>query len=128
VFTTRARLLGRLGFSAEHGAPARRVGRAAGWRDAVEMARRDPLDDDGVLREKKRRHAAASARWRSRERRKVQLFEFEAGAYEYNLAVKYAGLREDQTANKVLASAAMGRLLRKALLALVLQEEARRKK
>lgn len=58
----------------------------------------------------------------------MQLFEFEAGAFEYNLAVKYAGLREHQTTNKALTAAAMGRLLRKALLALVMQEEARRKK
>jgi hypothetical protein len=87
-----------------------------------------PPDDDTVLREKRRRHAEAVARWRSRERRKVQLFEFEAGAYEYDLAVRYAGLREDQTTNKTLVSAAMGRLLRKALLALVSQEEARRQK
>jgi hypothetical protein len=86
------------------------------------------LEDDRSLKEKKRRHAEAVARWRSRERRKVQLFEFEAGEYEYNLAVRYAGLREDQTSNKALVSAAMGRLLRKALLALVLQEEARTKK
>jgi hypothetical protein len=84
--------------------------------------------DDKIIRDKRRRHAEAVARWRSRERRKVQLFEFEAGAYEYDVAVRYAGLRDDQTTSNSLVSAAMGRLLRKALLALVLQEEARRKK
>jgi hypothetical protein len=78
--------------------------------------------------EKRRRHADAVRRWRSRVRRKAQLFELEAGAFEYNLAVRYAGLREDQITNKVLVSAAMGRLLRKALIALVMQEEGCRKK
>jgi hypothetical protein len=85
-----------------------------------------PSDDDDDAR--RRRQRDATARWRSRINRKVQLFEFEAGEYEYGLAVRYAGLREDQTSNKDLAAAAMGRLLRKALLALVQQEEARRKK
>lgn len=84
-----------------------------------------PLPDE---EEQRRRHADAQARLRSRQRRKVQLFEFEAGAYEYDLAVKYAGLREDQTTNKAIARAALGRLLRKALVALVMQEEARPKK
>jgi hypothetical protein len=78
--------------------------------------------------DRRRRHAEAAARYRSRQRRKVQRFEFEAGPFEYNLAVKYADLREDQTSNKAVAAAAMGRLLRKALPALVMQEEARQKK
>jgi hypothetical protein len=81
--------------------------------------------DDAEARRRRRRTATANCR--DRQRRKVQLFEFEAGEREYNLAVKYAGLREDQTTNKTLAAAALGRLFRKALVALIEQEEGRPK-
>ena len=77
---------------------------------------------------RRRRRAADAARWRSRQRRGMQLFELEAGDYEYNLAIRYAGLREDQTGNKVAVNAALGRLLRRALVALVLYETGRRPK
>jgi hypothetical protein len=79
------------------------------------MARRARLNGAAY----RRRRAADTARWRSRQRRGVQLFQFEAGEREYDLAIRFAGLREDQGGNKTSVNAALGRLLRKALVALL---------
>jgi len=73
----------------------------------------------------RRRHAADMQRLRSRQRRGVQLFQIEAGPEEYDLAVQYGGLREDQINDKVAIAAALGRLLRRALVAL--RENTRRR-
>ena len=79
-----------------------------------------PAPDDDVAR--RRRRAADTARWRSRRRRGVELFEFEAGDFEYDLCVRYGGLREDQTGNKTAVKNALGKLLRKGLVALIERE------
>jgi hypothetical protein len=75
---------------------------------------------------RRRRRAADTARWRSRARRGVQLFQIEAGLHEYDLCVQHGGLREDQTADKRAVAAALGRLLRRALVGL-LRENTRRR-
>jgi hypothetical protein len=54
------------------------------------------------------------------------LFQIEAGPREYDLAVEYGGLREDQIADKAAIAAALGRLLRRALVALLREDERRR--
>jgi hypothetical protein len=54
------------------------------------------------------------------------LFQIEAGPHEYDLAIEYGGLREDQTADKVATSAALGRLLRRGLVALLREDNRRR--
>jgi len=82
--------------------------------------------DDAKAAARRRRRAADTARWRSRQRRGVQLFQLEAGAWEYDLAVKFAELREDQINNKVAVNTALGKLLRRALAAL-LHESTRRR-
>ena len=74
---------------------------------------------------RRRRLAADTARWRSRQRRGVQLFEFEAGVFEYELAKLYAGLQEAEMDDKVAVNAALGRLLRRALVSLM-REKPRR--
>jgi hypothetical protein len=51
-----------------------------------------------------------------RQRRGVQLFQFEAGVVEYELAKLYAGLQESDMDDKAAVSAALGRLLRRALV------------
>jgi len=56
------------------------------------------------------------------------LFQIEAGPHEYDLAVEYGGLREDQIADKVAVNAALGRLLRLALVALRREDTRRRRK
>ena len=75
-----------------------------------------------------RRRAADTARWRSRRRRGVQLFQIEAGPREYDLAVEYGGLREDQITDKAAVNAALGRLLRRALVALLHVDTRKRRK
>jgi len=90
------------------------------------MATRVMPNDDAKARARRRRRARDTARWRSRRRRGVELFQIEAGPREYDLAVRYAGLREDQIANKAAVAAAIGRLLRRGLVAL-LREDARRR-
>lgn len=85
------------------------------------MARRPP---DDVAR--RRRRAADMQRLRSRQRRGVQLFQLEAGDFEYDLAIRYGGLREDQIGNKSAVNDALGRLLRAGLIALIERERSRR--
>ena len=89
------------------------------------MGRQAPLDDAKAAA-RRRRRAADTARWRSRRRRGVQLFQIEVGPHEYDLAVEFGGLGEDQTADKVAIAAVLGRLLRRALAA-QLRENIRRR-
>jgi hypothetical protein len=84
-----------------------------------------PSTADAKALQRRRRRAADTARWRSRRRRGVELFSIEAGAKEYFLAKKYAGLREDEIDDKRAVSAALGRLLRRALTSL-LREQAKK--
>ena len=63
-----------------------------------------PAADDAARR---RLRAADTARWRSRRRRGVQLFQVEAGPTEYDLAIRYGGLKESQVFNKAAVNAAL---------------------
>ncbi len=73
--------------------------------------------------ERRRRHADDTRRWRSRKRRGVELFQFEAGSTEYDLAVRFGGPKDTQRSNKAAVNAALGRFLR---IAALLREDARR--
>jgi hypothetical protein len=84
--------------------------------------------DDPRTRAYRRRRARDTARWRSRVRRRVQLFKIEAGADEYNLAIEFGGLRDDQVSDKDAVAAALGRLLRRGLVALLDQKHRQRRK
>ena len=79
------------------------------------MARPAPPDDAA----RRRRRAADTARCRARQRRGVQLFTVECGRLEYDLMVRFGGLREDRATNKAAANAALGRLLRLGIIALL---------
>jgi hypothetical protein len=68
---------------------------------------------------RRRRRAQDTARWRSRVDRHVQLFQLEAGPEEFDLAIRYGGLKESQIRNKAAVNVALGRLLRVALVALL---------
>jgi hypothetical protein len=74
------------------------------------------LQNDAKARARRRRRALDTARWRSRRRRGVELFQIEAGPREYDLAVEYGGLREDQMADKAAIAAALGHLLHRLAL------------
>jgi hypothetical protein len=89
------------------------------------MTRRAP-PDDAKTRMRRRRRAADTARWRSRRRRGMQLFKVEVGREERDLAVRFGGLRQDQIADDVAVSAALGRLLRRGLAALLREDGQRR--
>ena len=82
-----------------------------------------PHDEKAIRR---RRRAEDTARWRSRRRRGVELFQFEVGPDEFDLAVRFAGLRENQIGNKKVVNAAIARLLRRALAALLRENDHRR--
>ena len=87
---------------------------------------RQPPPDDAKARARRRRRAADTARWRSRQRRRVQLFKIEVGREERDLAVRFGGLRQDQIADDTAVSAALGRLLRRGLGALLRENSGRR--
>jgi len=89
------------------------------------MARRI-RPDDANARAHRRRRAADTARWRSRRRRGVELFQIEAGPREYDLAIEFGGLREDLITDKAAVAGALGRLLRRGIIAL-LREDTRRR-
>ena len=79
------------------------------------MTQRTPLDD----RMRRRRRAADTARWRSRRARGAELFTIEADAQLFDMAVKFGGLNENQYNNKDQVAAAIGRLLRAGIAALL---------
>jgi hypothetical protein len=54
------------------------------------------------------------------------LFQIEAGPTEYDLAIRYGRLRESQIRKKAAVNAALGRLLRRDLVALLREDERRR--
>ena len=89
------------------------------------MARRPP-DDDAKVADRRRRRAADTARWRSRRRRCVELYQLEAGSIEIDLAIKYGGLKESRVSDRVAVNAALGRLLRKGIAALLREDDRRR--
>jgi hypothetical protein len=88
------------------------------------MARRVAPDD--VAR--RRRRALDTARWRSRQRRGVALYQVEIGAPEFDLCIRYGGLREDRVGDKAAVAAAVGRLLRRSLNFLLDEHTPRRRR
>ena len=77
--------------------------------------------NDAKATARRRRHAADTARWRSRRRREVELYQIEVGAKEKALAVRFAGLKEG-TNDKAAIAVALGKLLRLGLVALLHEE------
>lgn len=78
-----------------------------------------PPRDDNDEAKRRRKHASDVRRWRSRCKRKVVLFTLEADARLYDMAVKFGGLNESQIDNKDQVAAAIGRLLRAGITALL---------
>ena len=81
------------------------------------MGRQAP--DDAKAAARRRRRTDDTRRWRSRCRRRVQLFTFEADAQLFDMAIKFGELDEGQIGNKDKVSAAIGRLLRRGLATLL---------
>ena len=78
--------------------------------------RRPPSDNDEARR---RRRTDDTRRWRSRCRRRVQLFTLEIDDQSLDMAIKFGGLNESQINNKDQVAAAIGRLLRAGMAALL---------
>jgi hypothetical protein len=72
---------------------------------------------------RRRRRAADTARWRSRRRRAVELYQLEAGPHEVDLAIRFGGLKESRISDRAAVNAALGRLLRRAIAALLREHE-----
>jgi hypothetical protein len=87
---------------------------------------RQALPGDAKARAHRRRRAADTARWRSRRRRGVELFKLEAGADEYDLAIRFGGLKVSQVNDRNAVSAALGRLLHLGIVALLDRNPRRR--
>jgi hypothetical protein len=100
-----------------------RRGALSRWPNGARVSCEMPAPDDAARRH---RRAEDTARWRSRCRRGVQLFQIEAGPMEYDLAIRYGGLKEARIADKAAVNAALGRLLRLALAALLREADHRR--
>jgi hypothetical protein len=85
-------------------------------------------DRDRELRAVARRAAARERmrRWRDRQRRKVALYPIEIGIAELRLAERYAQLAEDEVEPRKII-AALERLFKRSLRALILLESGRRR-
>jgi hypothetical protein len=83
------------------------------------------LEDEIIAR--RRRRARDTARWRDRRRRAVELYSIECGPHEIDLAVRFGGLKESKIYDRHAVSASLGRLLHRALVALLREEEGRRR-
>ncbi len=73
------------------------------------------------------RRARDATNCRRRKRLGLRLLKLEAGDWEFGLATRYAGLQADQIGDRNEEAAAVGRLLRRALVALIEKEESQKK-
>jgi hypothetical protein len=80
-----------------------------------------PRSEDDPAR--RRRRAADTARWRSRRRRRVELYPVEVGWHELEFAMRFGGLTEAGISDRAAVSAALGKLLQRAILALVHEQD-----
>ena len=82
------------------------------------MPRDDALDNDAAMA-RRRRRTDDTRRWRSRCRRRVQLFQIEIDDQAIDMAIKFGGLEESQLDDRDKVSAALGRLLRSGIVCLL---------
>ena len=73
----------------------------------------------------RQRRAADTARWRERLKRGTAVYPVEVDGQLFDLMQKLSGLRDDKTDDRCAVAAALGRLLRRALEALLREEVAR---
>lgn len=82
------------------------------------MPRDDALDNDAAMA-RRRRRTDDTRRWRSRCRRRVQLFQIEIDDQSLEMAIRFGELDEAQIGNRDKVSAALGRLLRSGIVCLL---------
>jgi hypothetical protein len=73
------------------------------------------------------RQAANSRRWRQRLKRGRALYAIEVGSDEFALLERFGELRADQVDDRAAVAAALGRLLRRSLAALLHAERTPRR-
>jgi len=74
----------------------------------------------------KRSRAADTARWRERQRRGEAILPLVVDGPMLDLAERFAGLKAEQMENRDAVAAAVGRLLRRGVEALLREESHRR--
>jgi hypothetical protein len=87
---------------------------------------RDALPDDPKARARRRQRALDMRRLRARQRRGVWLLPIEVGAEEVDWAIRFGALKESQVGDRTATAAAMGRMLRRAMLVLLRENDRRR--
>ena len=75
----------------------------------------------------RQRRAADTARWRERLRRGAYVLPVEADATTFDLMDRFGGLKDSKIGDRQAVATALGRLLRRALEALLREEAAARR-
>jgi len=75
----------------------------------------------------RQRRAADTARWRERLRRGACVLPVEADATTFDLMERFGGLKDSKTSDRQAIATALGKVLRRALEALLREEAASRR-
>ena len=75
----------------------------------------------------KQRRAADTARWRERLHRGAAVYPVEVDATTFDLMERFGGLKDSKTGDRQAIAIALGKLLRRALEALLREEDASRR-
>jgi len=75
----------------------------------------------------KQRRAADTARWRERLRRGACVLPVEADATTFDLMERFGGFKDSKTGDRQAVATALGKLLRRALEALLREEGSSRR-
>jgi hypothetical protein len=81
------------------------------------------VEKTAVFRE---RRAADTARWRERLRRGAAVYPVEVDGQLFDLMERFCGLKDSKTGDRQAVAAALGKLLRRALTAMLREEAAGR--
>ena len=76
---------------------------------------------------RRNRRAADTRRWRERLQRGAAVYPVEVDGQLFDLMERFGGLRDTKTGDRQAVATALGRLLRRALEALVREEAASRR-
>jgi len=83
-----------------------------------------PVEKTDAVRQ---RRAADTARWRERLNRGAAVYPVEIDATSFDLMERFAGLKDSKTSDRRAVATALGKLLRRALEALLREETASRR-
>ena len=75
----------------------------------------------------RRRHAADTARWRERLHRGAAVYAVEIDGTTFDLMERFGGLKDSRIGDRKAVATALGKLLRRALEALLREEAASRR-